>query len=60
MKSKSQQVRLIDIFIISPILYYIAVKKGKLTDLDRYFLGGLAFFTLIYNYNNYRLNNATS
>ena len=55
MYEKSQTVRLIDVFILSPVLFYIALKSNyTITDRRIIFITALA--TLIYNYKNYIKN----
>jgi len=49
---KSQYVRLADVFLIAPFMFYVANKK-TLTRLDRNIMFGLAFATLYYNAKNY-------
>ena len=49
---KSQYVRLADVFLIAPFMFYVA-KKKTLTRLDRNIMFGLAFDTLYYNAKNY-------
>ena len=49
---KSQYVRLIDVFLIAPFMFYVANKKS-LTKLDRNIMLGLAVATLYYNAKNY-------
>ena len=53
---KSQNVRLYDIVLLGPFLLYIALKKGRLTQLDKIAVGLIAVGTIIYNGRNY-LNN---
>lgn len=52
---KSQQVRLIDVFVISPILIYAGTKKALPTWL-RYSLIGIGVATAYYNGKNYLSN----
>ena len=50
---KSQTIRLYDVFILAPFLFYIAFKKGVLTKNEKILVGLIAFGTLVYNGNNY-------
>jgi hypothetical protein len=54
---KSQQVRLIDIFLIAPFLVYIGYKAKGINKTERSLLYVLGISTLIYNANNYLKNN---
>jgi len=56
---KSQQVRLIDVFIISPILIYAGTQKSLPTWL-RYSLLGIGVATAYYNGKNYIYNKRNS
>jgi len=49
---KSQNVRLVDVFLIAPYLGYIAY-TGKVSKTDKYILAVLAIATLVYNGKNY-------
>ena len=51
--SKSQNIRLIDVFFIAPFLIYIATKASGISDLERGILYIIAIATLIYNARNY-------
>lgn len=54
--SKSQAIRLIDIFFIGPYLGWIAWRSKNLTVIERRILQGLAVSTIVYNARNYELN----
>lgn len=53
--SKSQSVRLADVFVIGPFMVYCAWRY-KMRDIDRLFLSLIGFGTILYNGNNYLLN----
>ena len=54
--SKSQNIRLLDVFFIGPFMIYIGYKAKGLTDLERYVLYGLGVATILYNGKNYLKN----
>ena len=54
--SKSQNIRLIDIFFIAPFLIYVSAKAKGLTPLERNGLLIIGIATLIYNGKNYLIN----
>ena len=54
--SKSQNIRLIDIFVIAPFLIYVSAKAKGLTPLERNGLLIIGVATLIYNGKNYLIN----
>jgi len=54
--SKSQQVRLIDVFFIAPFLFYIAYKSTGITEVERVLIYIIAIATLYYNGKNYLQN----
>ena len=54
--SKSQNIRLIDIFVIAPFLIYVSTKAKGLTPLERNGLLIIGIATLIYNGKNYLIN----
>ena len=55
--AKSQQVRLIDVFIIAPILIYIAYTyRNTLKEWELYAMYIIGFATLYYNGKNYLKN----
>jgi len=49
---KSQIIRLADVFLIAPFLFYVSSKKS-INRFDRNMLFGLAVATLVYNGINY-------
>lgn len=53
---KSQRVRLYDMFLLGPFLVYIAMKKGALTDWEKFGIGFIAITTILYNGRNYLKN----
>lgn len=57
MKNKSQEVRLIDVFVIGPLLIYTGVAyKDKLLKILSFSLTIIGAATIIYNGRNYYLN----
>jgi hypothetical protein len=55
--AKSQQIRLIDVFIIAPILIYIAYTyRNTLKEWELYAMYIIGFATLYYNGKNYLKN----
>lgn len=53
---KSQTVRLLDVFVIAPILLYVAINGKALTPMMRALLGTIGVLTLLYNGINYIRN----
>lgn len=53
---KSQRIRLYDVFIIAPFLFYITFKKEPLRDWEKAGVGLIAAGTLLYNGRNYLIN----
>lgn len=53
--SKTQEIRLIDVFFIGPYLVYLAW-KGNVTVLDKVVLGIIGGSTLFYNLRNFIRN----
>ena len=47
--SKSQNIRLLDVFFIGPFMIYIGYKAKGLTNLERYMMYGLGIATIYYN-----------
>lgn len=47
-----QKVRLLDVFVVAPFLFYVGTRK-ELPFSIRYGLYGLAIATLVYNGKNY-------
>jgi len=54
--SKSQNIRLLDVFFIGPFMMYIGYKAKGITDLEKYMLYGLGIATIYYNGKNYLSN----
>jgi len=54
--SKSQAIRLVDIYFIAPYLMWIGYRASNLTNIERRILQGIAVSTLLYNARNYALN----
>ena len=54
--SKSQNIRLIDVFIISPFLIYVGNKAEGISSFERNMLYIIGVATLIYNGKNYIKN----
>jgi len=53
---KSQLIRLYDVFLIAPFLFYITLKKDPLENWEKLGVGLIAAGTLIYNGQNYLIN----
>lgn len=51
--SKSQNIRLLDVFFIGPFIIYAGYKAKGLTELERYILYGIGVATILYNGKNY-------
>lgn len=51
--SKSQMIRLYDVFFIGPFMIYIGYKAKGLNNLEKYMLYGLGAATIYYNGKNY-------
>ena len=51
--SKSQTIRLVDVFFIAPFMAYIGYKAQGISSTERVVLYGLAGATLIFNARNY-------
>ena len=54
--SKSQNIRLIDVFVIAPFLFYIGYNTKGLKQWEQLGLYVIAGATLIYNGRNYLAN----
>tara|TARA_R110002020_G_C15929113_1_gene743595 strand:+ start:380 stop:583 length:204 start_codon:yes stop_codon:yes gene_type:complete len=54
--SKSQEVRLLDVFFIAPFLFYIGYKAKGITDIEKWIIYAIALGTLVYNARNYLRN----
>ncbi len=54
--SKSQNIRLIDVFLIAPFMWYYAKNAKGMTDTEKTIMYGLAFATFYYNGSNYLAN----
>tara|TARA_R110000824_G_scaffold241807_1_gene430573 strand:+ start:3123 stop:3344 length:222 start_codon:yes stop_codon:yes gene_type:complete len=54
--SKSQAIRLVDVYFIAPYLMWIGFRAKGLTKIERRILQGIAVSTLVYNARNYALN----
>jgi hypothetical protein len=54
--SKSQNIRLLDVFIIAPFLIYVAYRNKNLTDWEKIGLYIIGFATFYYNGKNYLEN----
>ncbi len=50
---KTQQIRLLDVFVFGPLMMYVAMKKAKLTGLERVARAVVGIGTIVYNGNNY-------
>jgi hypothetical protein len=53
---KSQMVRLVDVFVIAPVLIYAGSRKSSLSPALKYTLIGIGIATAVYNGNNYMKN----
>tara|TARA_R110002074_G_scaffold371011_2_gene546027 strand:+ start:1734 stop:1964 length:231 start_codon:yes stop_codon:yes gene_type:complete len=54
--SKSQSIRLVDVFLIAPFLFYIGYKSKGLKKVERGMVYLIAAATLYYNGKNYLIN----
>ena len=54
--SKSQNIRLIDVFFIGPFMIYFANKAKGISELERTVMYILAGATILYNAKNYHKN----
>jgi hypothetical protein len=54
--SKSQNIRLFDVFALGPFMVYLAYKYKNIKPLERGILGLSGVATIIYNYRNYIAN----
>lgn len=52
-EGKSQTVRLIDVFVLAPFMFYFGYKAKGVSEIERYLMYGMGVATLIYNANNY-------
>ena len=52
-QSKSQNIRLLDVFFIGPFMMYISYKAKGISNLERYTLLALGVATIYYNGKNY-------
>lgn len=53
---KSQAVRLYDVFLLAPFLFYVGFKAKGITKFERYGIFIIAFGTIVYNGRNYLKN----
>ena len=51
--SKSQNIRLLDVFFIGPFMIYVSQKAKGINNLEKFTLLGLGIATIYYNGNNY-------
>ena len=54
--SKSQYIRLVDVFFIAPFFFYVGYKAKNISNLDRTVIYIIAGATLLYNGRNYLIN----
>ncbi len=54
--SKSQNIRLIDVFLIAPFLIYIGNKAKGISSFERNMIYVIGVATLVYNGKNYLKN----
>lgn len=57
---KTQRIRLIDVWVLGPLMLYSAHLLPKRHELTRLALAGTGVATIIYNLNNYRRIKAAS
>jgi len=50
---KTQQIRLIDVFLLGPYLVWLASRPGTMTKGHRLILTGIGLATIVYNWTNY-------
>jgi hypothetical protein len=53
---KSQLIRLVDVFLIAPLLIHAGTTKSNLTEEIKFSLVGIGIATFIYNGRNYLKN----
>lgn len=51
--SKSQYIRLLDVFFIGPFMIYVSQKAKGINNLEKFTLLGLGIATIYYNGKNY-------
>ena len=51
--SKSQNIRLLDVFFIGPFMIYVSQKAKGINNLEKFTLLGLGIATIYYNGKNY-------
>ena len=51
--SKSQNIRLLDVFFIGPFMIYVSQKAKGINNLEKFTLLGLCIATIYYNGKNY-------
>tara|TARA_Y100000004_G_scaffold139093_1_gene157845 strand:- start:180 stop:407 length:228 start_codon:yes stop_codon:yes gene_type:complete len=51
--SKSQYIRLLDVFFIGPFMIYVSQKAKGINNLEKFTLLGLGIATIYYNGRNY-------
>ena len=51
--SKSQTIRLLDVFFIGPFMIYVSQKAKGINNLEKFTLLGLGIATIYYNGKNY-------
>jgi 2-keto-3-deoxy-6-phosphogluconate aldolase len=54
--TKGQNIRLLDVFVIGPIMIYGGIKKSNLPKLIRFGMATIGVGTIYYNGKNYLLN----
>ena len=52
-RSKSQYIRLLDVFFIGPFMIYVSQKAKGINNLEKFTLLGLGIATIYYNGKNY-------
>ena len=57
---KTQQIRLLDVFLIGPTLLYAAAVTPKQHSILRVFLATTAVTTMAYNWRNYEIIEASN
>jgi len=54
--SKSQNIRLVDVFFIGPFLIYMGNKAQRISPLQRNLIYAIGIATIVYNGKNYLKN----
>lgn len=54
--SKSQRIRLVDIFFLGPLMVRVGFKKGNISNLEKSLMVFFGISTIYYNFKNYQAN----